>query len=56
MSQYYGYDNSSGGMMGRLLGNIPEATRNIFIINVLMFLATLINKNWEVENSCLTKW
>ena len=49
MAQYYGYDNNSGGMMGRILGNIPEATRNIFLVNVLMFLATLINKNFMIE-------
>ncbi len=50
MAQYYGYDNNpSGGLMARILGNIPEATRNIFLVNVLMFIATLINKNFMIE-------
>ena len=44
MAQYYGYDNNQGGMMGRLFGNIPEVTRNLFIVNALMFIATLINQ------------
>ena len=48
MPQYYGYDNNSGGMMTRLFGNIPEVTRNLFIVNVLMFIATLINQNFMV--------
>ena len=48
MAQYYGYDNNQGGMMGRLFGNIPEVTRNLFIVNALMFIATLINQNFMV--------
>ena len=34
--------------MTRLFGNIPEVTRNLFIVNVLMFIATLINQNFMV--------
>ena len=48
MAQYYGYDNNQGGMLGRLFGNLPEVTRNLFIVNVLMFIATLINQNFMV--------
>ena len=48
MPQYYGYDNN-GGFMTRLFGNIPEVTRNLFLINVLMFIATLINENFMVS-------
>ncbi len=48
MAQYYGYDDNQGGMMGRLFGNIPEVTRNLFIVNALMFIATLINQNFMV--------
>lgn len=48
MAQYYGYDNNQGGMMGRLFGNIPEVTRNLFLVNALMFIATLINQNFMV--------
>ncbi|MBO6220686.1 MAG: rhomboid family intramembrane serine protease, partial [Bacteroidales bacterium] len=48
MAQYYGYDNNSGGFLQSLLGNIPTVTRNIFMINVLMFIATLINKEFMI--------
>ena len=34
--------------MGRLFGNLPEVTRNLFLVNVLMFIATLINQNFMV--------
>ena len=49
MAQYYGYDNNSGGFLERLFGNMPTVTRNLFLINVLMFIATLINQNFMVE-------
>ena len=48
MAQYYGYDNNSGGFLSRLLGNMPEVTRNIFLVNVLMFIATLVNQNFMI--------
>ena len=48
MAPYYGYDNNTGGPVGRLLGNIPEITRNLFLVNVLMFIATLINQNFMI--------
>ena len=34
--------------MGRLFGNLPEVTRNLFLVNVLMFIATMINQNFMV--------
>lgn len=50
MAQYYGYDNNQeGGFLLRIMGNIPVVTRNIFMINVLMFIATLINQNFMLE-------
>lgn len=51
MAQYYGYDNNSpqGGFLSGLFGSIPEVTRNLFFINVLMFIATLINENFMFE-------
>ena len=49
MAQYYGYDNNPGGFFQRLFGNMPVVTRNIFMINVLMFLATLINQSFMIE-------
>ncbi|MBR1927303.1 MAG: rhomboid family intramembrane serine protease [Bacteroidales bacterium] len=49
MAQYYGYgDNPSGGFFSRLLGNIPDVTRNLFLINVLMYIASLVNQNFMV--------
>lgn len=38
MAYYY---NNTGGQH-RFLGNAPEATRNIIIINIILFLATLV--------------
>ena len=50
MAQYYGYDNRpSGGFLSSLFGIIPEVTRNLFFVNVLMFIATLINENFMFE-------
>ena len=50
MAQYYGYDNRpSGGFLSSFFGNIPEVTRNLFFVNVLMFIATLINENFMFE-------
>ena len=43
------YDNRPGGFLGRLFGNIPAGTKNIFIVNVLMFIATLINQEFMVK-------
>ena len=39
------YDNSSGSFLERLFGNVPKGTMNIFLINVLMFVATMISKD-----------
>lgn len=44
MSEHYGYN--SGG--GSFLGGIPPFTRNIIIINAIMFAATLINEDFMV--------
>ena len=38
----FNYYNSRGGFFG----NVPPATKNLIIINTLVFLATLINKNF----------
>ena len=34
--------------LDRLFGNIPAATRNLFLVNVIMFIATCINQNFMV--------
>lgn len=43
MSYYY---NSNGG---GLLSNIPPVTKNLLYINLLMFIATLLNENFMVS-------
>ena len=44
MAQYYGYGNNSGSF----LSQIPPVTRNIILINLIMFIATLINQDFMV--------
>ena len=39
---YYGNDNNSGG---GFLSNIPKVTRNLLIINVIIFIFTLVNRH-----------
>ena len=34
--------------MGRIFGSIPEVTRNIFLVNVLMYIATKVNYNFMI--------
>ena len=33
----------------RLFGNIPEVTKNLFLVNVVMFIATQINQNFMIS-------
>jgi Uncharacterized membrane protein (homolog of Drosophila rhomboid) len=42
------YNSSNGGFGGSLFANIPPVTRNLFFINVLMFVATMINDNFMI--------
>lgn len=46
MAYYY---NNTGGQR-RFLGNAPEATRNIIIINIVVFLATWIGERFLHSN------
>ena len=47
---YYYYDNNGGGSQRRgFMSNVPKATRNLIIINVLVFVATLLNQNLMVS-------
>lgn len=46
---YYGNDNSSRGFMS----SVPPVTRNIIIINCIVFLATLINRGFMTESFAL---
>ena len=43
---YYEYD---GGGRGGFLSSIPPVTRNLLIINVILFAATLINEEFMVK-------
>ena len=43
----YYYDNYGGGR-GGFLASIPPATKNIVAINILLFIATLINQQFMV--------
>lgn len=47
MSYYYG---NYGGGRGGFLSSIPPATKNIVAINILLFIATLINGDFMVGN------
>ena len=50
MADYYWYnDNSSSNNGRRFLGNTPTVTRNLIIINIIFFVATLINENFMVS-------
>lgn len=48
MSYYYG--NNYGNGFGGFLSAIPPVTRNIVAINVLVFIATLVNQQFMVAN------
>ena len=50
MSDYYYQNNSSGG---GFLANIPVVTKNLIFINIIMFVATLINQDMMVRNFAL---
>lgn len=49
MAQYYRYD--SGG--GSFLNSVPPVTLNLIIVNVIVFIATLINQNFMVGTFAL---
>ena len=46
MPQYYSYDNSQ---RGGFLSNIPSVTRNIFLVNVIFYIATVINQDFMIR-------
>lgn len=47
------YDNGGYYRSGGFLDSIPPATRNIIMINVLLFVATLINEDFMIRNFAL---
>ncbi len=48
----YYYDNGQPGI-GGFLSRLPSVTRNILLINIVMFVATLINQNFMVSTFAL---
>jgi len=46
MPDYYSYNSRPSG--GGFMSNVPTVTRNLIIINVIVFIATLINENFMV--------
>ena len=44
----YYYDNRQSGIVG-FFNNMPPVTRNIILINIVMFVATCINENFMVS-------
>ncbi|MCI1639924.1 MAG: rhomboid family intramembrane serine protease [Bacteroidales bacterium] len=50
----YYYDNNGYGRgFGGFFGSIPPVTKNIILINILVFVATLINQNFMVGTFAL---
>ncbi|MCR5351513.1 MAG: rhomboid family intramembrane serine protease [Bacteroidales bacterium] len=47
---YYYYDN---GRRGGFLSSLPPVTRNLIIINVIVFVASLLNQNFMIGNFAL---
>lgn len=51
---YYDYNNGGGNQNRRgFLSNVPDVTRNLIIINCLVFLATIINEEMMVGSFAL---
>ena len=50
---YYYYDNNGGGRRGGFLSGLPEAVKNIIIINILVYLATSLNGDFMYKNFAL---
>ena len=47
---YYYYDN---GRRGGFLSSLPPVTRNLIIINVIVFVASMLNQNFMIGNFAL---
>lgn len=50
MADYYSYNNSSGS---GFLSSIPTVTKNLIIINVIIYLAMMVNENFMVTTFAL---
>lgn len=51
MADYYYYDRNSSG--GGFMNSVPTVTKNIIIINVLIFIMTCIRENFMVSEFAL---
>jgi len=49
----YYYSNNDGGQRGGFLSSWPPVTKNLIIINVIIFAASLINENFMIGTSAL---
>lgn len=49
----YYYDNGGYNSGGGFLSNMPPVTKNILVINLLMFVATMINQDFMLRNFAL---
>ena len=52
MSYYY-YGNDNGGGRRGFMSDVPTVTKNLIIINVLIFVATLVNENFMTATFAL---
>lgn len=53
MADYYYYNDNSSSNGRRFLGNVPTVTRNLIIINIIFFVATLVNEDFMVTTFAL---
>lgn len=49
----YYYSNNDGGRRGGFLASLPTVTKNLIIINVIIFLASLVNENFMIGTFAL---
>ena len=53
MADYYYYDQNGSSSGGGFLSSLPTVTKNLIIINVLVFVMTIIRKQFMFENFAL---
>lgn len=52
MADYYYYNDNRGGF-GNFMSNVPTVTKNLIVLNIIMFVATLVNENFMVGTFAL---
>ena len=53
MADYYYYDSNDSSSGGGFLSSLPTVTKNLIIINVLVFVMTLLRKQFMYESFAL---